>query len=454
MKIVIDLQSLQTSSRYRGIGHYTLSLIKQIIESNIDDDIILLLNQNEKKYHLEIYEELSYTSKPFQVMLFKFLNENIENSEDNIPRILISELIRNYFIQCISPDFVLISSLFEGASEPFCCSIPKERNYPIGVIGYDLIPLSDESTYLPNKVIKRWYERKLEQLSYSNIIYSISESSRDEFLNYKPLSKKYIYNISSACNEDYKIKYSIDMCKEFYLSKSITKEFVLYSGACDARKNLFSLIDAYGGLDKKIKKNFQLVLVGKYGKEQKKVLLKRARRRKIENSSIIFTDYISNTELNMLYSHCELFVFPSLHEGFGLPVLEAMTCGAPVICSNTSSLPEVIGLTDAMFDPYSVEDIRERMKQALTDMVYREKLLTNSNSQASKFSWVRSAELLVSRAKEIVFPAEEINFVELENELISNIADIVSKYGLTDETIQETASCISINKRYLIDDGN
>ncbi|MCF3439936.1 glycosyltransferase, partial [Escherichia coli] len=92
-----------------------------------------------------------------------------------------------------------------------------------------------------------------------------------------------------------------------------------------------------------------------------------------------------------LYRLCKLFIFASLHEGFGLPVLEAMSCGAPVIGSNVTSIPEVIGNPEALFDPYSVSSMRDKIAQCLTDDTFLARLKDMAQQQARNFSWDRAA---------------------------------------------------------------
>lgn len=93
-----------------------------------------------------------------------------------------------------------------------------------------------------------------------------------------------------------------------------------------------------------------------------------------------------------MYNLCKAFIFPSWHEGFGLPALEAMNCGAPVIASNRSSLPEVIGLDDALFDSLDDNIMSKKIEQILTDETFREKLTEHANIQIEKFSWEQSAK--------------------------------------------------------------
>ena len=102
---------------------------------------------------------------------------------------------------------------------------------------------------------------------------------------------------------------------------------------------------------------------------------------------MVVVDYVTDDDLVALYSLCKLFVLPSLHEGFGLPALEAMACGAAVIGSNTTSIPEVIGRNDAMFDPSSAHAIARIMQRALTDQAFHESLRRHGLQQAKKFSW-------------------------------------------------------------------
>ncbi|MCS7325318.1 MAG: glycosyltransferase family 4 protein, partial [Thermoflexales bacterium] len=114
-----------------------------------------------------------------------------------------------------------------------------------------------------------------------------------------------------------------------------------------------------------------------------------------------FVGAVSDEEAAALYSSCLLFVYPSLHEGFGLTPLEAMACGAPVACSNTSSLPEVVGDAALLFDPTSVDDIARACLTALRDEALRARLRTASLQQAARFSWERAAQQTLAVYREV-----------------------------------------------------
>jgi len=121
---------------------------------------------------------------------------------------------------------------------------------------------------------------------------------------------------------------------------------------------------------------------------------------------VVFTGYVSQEKLPCLYRNADLFVFPSLYEGFGLPVLEAMACGTPVITSNTSSLPEVAGDAAVLVDPYSVEDIADAMERVLTDPDLRTELSRKGKERAKQFTWEKCARETLKVYEEVYREAQ------------------------------------------------
>ena len=115
----------------------------------------------------------------------------------------------------------------------------------------------------------------------------------------------------------------------------------------------------------------------------------------ISASDIVLTYYVPGDDLFCLYQTCHVYIFPSLHEGFGLPALEAMMCGAPVISSNCTSIPEVIGLDAALFDPYDKKSIANKIIEVISDENFRQRLIEHSKHQPAKFSWKKSAKIAV-----------------------------------------------------------
>ncbi len=176
-----------------------------------------------------------------------------------------------------------------------------------------------------------------------------------------------------------------------YNVKLLDKPYILYVGSGRPRKNLGGLFEAFA----KLKKEFpelQLVKVGIPGrsKEYRRETLRRLDSLGITRD-VIFTDHIPELELAYYYSSAALLAYPSFYEGFGLPPLEAMACGCPVVTSNTSSLPEVVGEAGIMVNPYDTDGLAQAMRQVLTDAKLRDEMIRKGLEQSKRFSWERAA---------------------------------------------------------------
>jgi glycosyltransferase involved in cell wall biosynthesis len=165
--------------------------------------------------------------------------------------------------------------------------------------------------------------------------------------------------------------------------------YFLYVGRQDVYKNLHRLIHAFAALPGK--ENYQLYLVGAKDPRFSPHLSELARTLGVAEQ-IKFLDYVSYAELPILYSQAMALVFPSLWEGFGIPALEAMACGTPVITSNISALPEVVGEAGLLIDPYNTEAITEALAKVAQDSQLRSKMSESSLQRASEFSWLRTGE--------------------------------------------------------------
>jgi glycosyltransferase involved in cell wall biosynthesis len=172
--------------------------------------------------------------------------------------------------------------------------------------------------------------------------------------------------------------------------------FVLYTGNIKPHKNLERLIEAFNLLRQSPDlKNVQLLIIG--DEISKYAALRRTVHRYKLHKHVRFFGFVSDQTLAALYRLADAFVFPSLYEGFGLPPLEAMASGTPVITSNVSSLPEVVGDAALMIDPYDPAAIADAMRRVLTDASLRSDLRTRGLERARSFSWERS----IRRVREI-----------------------------------------------------
>lgn len=185
----------------------------------------------------------------------------------------------------------------------------------------------------------------------------------------------------------------------------IREPYILYVGNAYPHKNLERLVGAFVKLNQESRLrqyydgqvgirnyDYRLVLVGEIDYFYDK-LRKFVRNSKfIIPDSIIFTDFVSDSELNNLYKNASLYIFPSLYEGFGLPPLEAMARGVPVVSSNQTALPEILGDAALYFDPYSVEDIVEKIKMALENAPLREEFIKKGFERIKKYNWEKMAK--------------------------------------------------------------
>lgn len=220
-------------------------------------------------------------------------------------------------------------------------------------------------------------------------IIAISQATKDAVVEAFAVPDHKVTVTPLACDASYGSPVApeeIDRIKDKY---GIEEDYFLAVGTLEPRKNLRALLLAFAGLRKHTIE--QLVVVGGHGWlfEETEALIKKLGL----GSRVVFTGYAPKEELPALYQGAKLFVFPTFYEGFGLPVLEAMTAGTPVLCSNTSSLPEVGGAAALYFDPEDTEAMKLAIQRALEDETLRTRLSEEGRVQAAKFSWQRTAEL-------------------------------------------------------------
>jgi glycosyltransferase involved in cell wall biosynthesis len=395
MRIVIDMQGAQTESRYRGIGRYTLSLAQAITRNRGDHEVILALNGLFPDTIEPIRAAFDGLLAQENIRIWSCPGPTFEADMANALRCRAAELLRETFLASLQPDFVLVSSLFEGIGDNAITSIGRlERDIPTAVILYDLIPLlSPDEHFRSSRIHQEFYGRKIESLKQSTCLLAISESARQEALQELKFSEDRIINISGACDSSFRIMHLKPHDRESLNKRmGISRPFVMYTGGADDRKNLHRLIKAYAGLPDRVRCGHQLVLAGKMPVQLVESFKRTANLSGLADDEVVITGYVSDDDLVGLYNTCKAFIFPSLHEGFGLPPLEAMACGAPAIAANSTSLPEVIGCPEALFDPESVDSISRKLQQVLTDDDFHSRLVHHAKNQVKLFSWDESAK--------------------------------------------------------------
>lgn len=399
MRIVIDMQGAQTASRFRGIGRYTMAFAQAVVKNRGEHEILLALSGL-----------LPDTIEPIRAAFEGLLpQENIrvwhapgpvkEDQPGNDRRRETAELLREAFLASLQPDVIHISSLFEGYVDDAVTSIGRfDQVTPVSVILYDLIPLLNQDHYLkPNPRYEQYYLRKVEFLKQATLHLAISDFTRQEGIGALGLSDGKTITIFTALDNNFQPQaISDEIAGQVRAKLSITRPFVLYTGGADERKNLSCLIEAYAALPDSLRETHQLVLAGQMPEGNIAQFKHLARSAGLKDDDLVFTGYVSDEYLIQLYNLCQLYIFPSWHEGFGLPALEAMACGASVIGANTTSLPELIGLDEALFDPFDVNAITAKMAKALQDEAFRQRLCAHGLQQAKKFSWDETAKRAIS----------------------------------------------------------
>lgn len=415
MRIVIDMQGAQSSGSWnRGIGRYTMSLAMAMARNQEpNDEILLALNGSFPESVERIRANFVGLLPAENIRIWSALTPAAYFNAANNWRRQTGELVREAFLASLNPDFVLITSLFEGLTDDAVSSIKRLRTpYLTASILYDLIPLIHKQPYLENPDVKAWYLEKIEHLKRADLWLAISESSSREGVQYLGLQTDRCINISTDADIQFqRIDISEERAQNLRKKYKLVRPFIMYTGGIDHRKNIEGLIRAYALLPASLREEHQLAIVCAVQDQARNLLESLATSLGLKSDDVILTGFVPEEDLIAFYNLCAVFVFPSWHEGFGLPALEAMRCGAPVIASDASSLPEVVGLADALFDPHSDEAIARSIERALTNAEFREKLISNAKQQATLFSWDESAcrALLAMRTLKAKFDNERVH---------------------------------------------
>lgn len=453
MRIVIDMQGAQTESRFRGIGRYTLELAKSIALHRGQHEVILALNGAFEETIDPLREAFQDILPRDNICVWHPLLPVNASGRGNSWRAQVSALMREAFLKSLRPDVIHIPSLFEGFLDNAVTSIGLiDSQTPVSVTLHDLIPLINAQHYLdPNPIYALFYRQKLEQLKRASLCTAISESSLREGVEVLGLHASKVVNTSEAIDPSFgPVSVTPERAAELMARFAIAQPFVLYTGGADEHKNLKRLVEAFASLPPEVRHGHQLVFVGKMPEGKVTALRAAYEGFGLPAGQMVFTGYVADKELIELFNSCKLFVFPSWHEGFGLPLLEAMTCGAPAIAACSTSLPEVRGMDDALFDPTSVESISHKMAQALTDDAFRARLSDEGLKQAKKFSWPDTATRVIA-ALEGLHQSNTFGKLDAPEDVqISrhSLIDEMSAYlqDASDQELKELSRCITQNE--------
>ena len=234
----------------------------------------------------------------------------------------------------------------------------------------------------PKERIEYFQKYFFENIKKSDLIITGSEFIKKEILNHIDIDKSKVKVVYHGIDHNVFKKYD-----EIDLSINLPKNFLLCVGSLEPRKNLYRLLKSYELLPKYIKEEYKLVLVGFSGWENSEIL-------EIINKNknyIHYLGYVTNEELAMIYNLAKIFIYPSLYEGFGLPPIEAMACGVPVITSENSPMQEVCKDYATYINPYEIDDIVSKLKFLIENEKYRSDKSTDAIQHVQSFTWEKSA---------------------------------------------------------------
>ena len=262
---------------------------------------------------------------------------------------------------------------------------------------HSALPLKDMEYRLHKGGILRNFFKKISNKAFTraDFIIAVSNNTKKDLMRYLKIPEEKICVIYNGVNHTIFKPREKDMARA-KLNLSINISIVLNVSSDEPRKNVETLIEAVHSISKDVP-NLQLIHVGTLSDRCKKLI----NEFKLENTVKNF-DSVSEQELAYFYNAADIFVFPSFYEGFGLPPLEAMASGCPVLASNRSSLPEVIGNAGIMVDPKDSKEFARKIEKVLTDDDLRSKMIKKGLEQAATFSWDKCAEETIAVYRELM----------------------------------------------------
>lgn len=232
-------------------------------------------------------------------------------------------------------------------------------------------------------------------------IITVSQYSKKDILRFFPnFPKDRIFVTPLAADSSFK-PLDKEKCKKHVLNRfNFSNDYILYVGGFSSRKNVNGLVKAFKKARTHLTREHTLVIVGSLKDEGVKI--KDLVNELNLNNKVVFTGFIEDNYLPILYNGASLFVYPSLYEGFGLPPLEAMNCGTPVITSKVTSIPEVIDDAGILVDPYNVDELSFSIEKILNDDTYKNNLSFLGYERSKKFSWTNTANLTLNAYESIL----------------------------------------------------
>jgi len=366
------INAISLLSKFTGIAKYTYEISRRILPSGLGFD---------PTYYYGYFRKKLY-----------FHDILVPSPEEKLAKRLKHFISKSYFFKKIAREGLLFSSKFLNRE----CEVYWEpNNVPIKHIKSEhlVTTVHDFSFHvypeLHRKETREYFKKNFwENILKSDRIITASHFIKDEILNYLHIDPAKVHVINHGIDHDNFKVYERTLLDTFSDLYELPKKYVLFVGSIEPRKNLESALLAYNTLPDAFKKEYKFLLAGFSGWHNAKIMEIICQ----EKGNIIYLGYLPDRELAYLYNVASAFIYPSIYEGFGLPPIEAMACGSPVIVSRTSSLPEICGDAAYYVDPKKITDIAEGIYTVSTNERLRRDLRKKGLKKAQSFNWEQSAK--------------------------------------------------------------
>ena len=370
----IGFNLLPFNNDLAGTTVYALNIIRELLKKNSKFRFILFVNKKSK-------------------LLFHFKGVDYDIVE--LPFQPERKLIRIFWEQILFPVYLKkyhIDLLFSPS-----VAMPLFAKCKNVVCIHDLIPFFIKKKY---SCLRSIYVKKITKASAkkADVVFTVSRNSQKEIIKKLNIASDKIKVTYNSIN-GFILKYDHRAWKIFRENHKIIGKYLLFVGTIEPGKNLINLIKGFKLLIDGDNVQHKLVIAGKKGWLFKEIF-QEVKKLGLE-SRVVFTGYVPNEVIGLLYMNADVFILPSLYEGFGIPALEAMALGTPVIVSNVSSLPEIVGNAGVLIDPSRSEEIANAIAKIIFDSDLKDELNRKGLVQAKKFSWERSSQVIFNVFEEM-----------------------------------------------------
>ena len=421
INLLFDITLLLNESAANGYRAGQYFVAYNLLKEFLKDDKIHVTLFSEYRQYIFINEFIQRYLKNYNNYSIYSYNNLMDKLTINVSRMLLKyrktfgrDNILKKFIRFIgyrifyiyeklfnTPEFKPFDVFFTPC-DPISPEIMKFKHLKKYAFLHDTVPVSLKDFYLQKNPFIEWYNRLENSLSTECTYFTNSEKTKEDFLEYYPFLKKDQINVALlGAAERFRPVSNQDLIKSVKLKYNIPKDkkYAFILSSFDPRKNFFFALDNFIEFIKTFEiDDFILVIAGGVRESFREVMeTKLASLPEEVKTKVHKIGYVDDEDVPVLLSAATMFLMPSIYEGFGMPILEAMKCGCPVICSNTSAMPEVIGDCGIQINPKSDEEMISAYSKMYFDEKFRKRCIAKGEARAKNFTWKRCAGIILDK---------------------------------------------------------